>query len=491
MKRAGTIALLACLSAAPAFAGEAANPLLAEVEQALDQRCLDPAQTGISIIELPGGKPVYTRNAEIPLLPASVIKLLTTAAALHHLGPEFHFHTEVLHSGQRQGETIAGDLILRGGGDPLLTPEKLWQIASNLRGQGIRQVTGNLVADASFFDAYDRAPGWDEVRSQRAYDAKIGALSVNFNIVAAHVRPAEQIGDPPSVWLAPAPQHLRIDNQAKTIAKGKNTLQVTRGDSVIKVSGNLPQASEDRVVYLNIEDPARFAAETFRAALAEAGITVAGETLEAAGPPGASLLYRHYSPPLSTVLKELNTFSNNFIAEQVVKTLGAEKVGGPGSHADGLRLIADFLVAHGVNTRGLVLADGSGLSRQNRFTAQAMTDFLAAMLPRFDIGPDFMSAMRVFGAEGSFSRRLKDSPARGKIRAKTGTLSGVSNLAGYVSSADGRLFAYALFLNNNRCGGRGADEVENRILDALYQFGDGQPKPTTLANRGAALWSPQ
>jgi len=182
-------------------------------------------------------------------------------------------------------------------------------------------------------------------------------------------------------------------------------------------------------------------------------------------------LYRHTSPPLSMILKELNTYSNNFIAEQILKTIAAETIEMPGSHAEGLRLVNEFLQQSNVNTQGIVLKDGSGLSRENYFTVQAMTTLLTAMSKRFDIGPDFTTSLRVLGANGVESHRLESSPASGKVRAKTGTLDGLSTLVGYISSASGQTFAFALFLNNNNCGYAGADAVENRIIEAIYSQG--------------------
>jgi D-alanyl-D-alanine carboxypeptidase/D-alanyl-D-alanine-endopeptidase (penicillin-binding protein 4) len=205
--------------------------------------------------------------------------------------------------------------------------------------------------------------------------------------------------------------------------------------------------------------------------LQKAGISVAGGIEIAPAPPNATRLYRHTSPPLSMILKELNTYSNNFIAEQILKTIAAQETNIPGSHAEGLRLVNEFLQRSNVNMQGIVLKDASGLSRENYFTVQAMTTLLTAMQKRFDIGADFMSSLRVLGANGVESHRLKDSPAQGKIRAKTGTLDGLSALVGYVSNASGQQFAFALFLNNNNCGHSGADVVENRIVNAIYTHG--------------------
>lgn len=459
---------------------QSSNPSLsAAIDEALTARCLDSDQTAVSVVALPSGQVLYTHNADTPLLPASALKLVTTAAALHYLGPEYRFSTDVLYSGQRSGDKLQGDVILRGGGDPKLTPADLWHIATRVKNSGISEINGRLIADARFFDEVDHAPGWaDEEGSQRAYNAKVGALSLNYNIVTVHVRPGLNVGDPLLVALEPSPAYITVTNNGKTIGKGKSFLSASRSDQTtdgtmnVLVNGKLHVDAGDREIYRNVDNPTRYTIEAFRTILQQVGVKVPDTTEIGATPAGATLIYRHESVPLSLILKELNLYSNNFIAEQVLKTIAAKMTGLPGSHAGGSQLVGNFLNAIGIDTRGLNITDGSGLSKENRITTQMLTSLLAIMHKRFDIGPDFAAVLRIMGAEGAHSRRLSNSPAMGRIRAKTGTLSGVSTLAGYVATADDRVFAFAFFLNNNRCGHSGADAVEDRIVNAIYQLGN-------------------
>jgi serine-type D-Ala-D-Ala carboxypeptidase/endopeptidase (penicillin-binding protein 4) len=452
-----------------------ANELLTQnVQKILQTNCLDRNQTAVSIISIPDGKSVFHYNAETPLLPASTMKIVTTAAALHHLGPEFRFHTQILHTGQRLGNMIQGDLVLRGGGDPKLTYENLWRIVVQLKDSGINSISGNLIYDTSFFDELDRAPAWDEIRSQRAYDAKLCALSLNFNTINIHVAPTSP-GQAARVWLEPAPEYIHIINETRTTSGRNNSISARRsedesGRTYIRVLGRLWQNSDTRTIRLNVLDPPRYAASSFRALLQQAGIELLGETIYTNTSIRAKLLYTHSSEPLSLILKELNTYSNNFVAEQIIKTMAAKKYGSPGSHNHGLQLVADFLRDSGIHTRGLILADGSGLSRRNSFTTRAMTDLLAVVYPRFDIGPDFLASLRVMGADGAHSSRLASSEARGQVRAKTGTLNKVSTLAGYVPSQTGELYAYAFFLNNNSCGPNTAKKIEDNLVNAIYNY---------------------
>jgi D-alanyl-D-alanine carboxypeptidase/D-alanyl-D-alanine-endopeptidase (penicillin-binding protein 4) len=467
--------------------------LIQTIDKALKARCLDDKQTSVSVVALPGGRVVYAHNTLKPLLPASVMKIVTTAAALHYLNPEYRFKTEFLYDGQRKNNAIQGNLIIRGGGDPRLSTEHLWYVASQIKNSGINEVTGDLIVDAHFFDEFVRTPVELETEhTQRPYDAKLGALSLNFNSLAVHVLPGNNEGDALNVWLDPAPAYIYVRNTGKTSKwtkkRRRNIISVyrTKSDSgkvEIRVNGKLPISVRERILRLNIDNPMRYTAETFRALLLEAGVQIHGETKIVFTNVDANKLYEHVSQNLSLILKELNTFSNNFTAEQIVKTIAAERFGTPGSHAEGLRLIKDFLQISNVNTENIVLIDGSGLSRTNRFTTQAMTDLLSAMFSRFDIGPDFIAALRVMGIGNILSQRLANSPARGKIRAKTGTLNGVSTLAGYVESSSGKMFGYALFLNNNRCGYKHADKIEDRIITAIHKFGRNNFKYSNTAQK--------
>ena len=157
--------------------------LTQEVDKALKANCLDRSKTSVSIVALPSGKNVYASNTGKGLLQASVMKLVTTAAALHYLSPEYRFKTEFLYQGQRQNGKIQGNLVIRGGGDPRLSSQDIWQIAKQIKASGINEITGNLIVDVHFFDAYDRAPQWETERTQWAYDARLSALALNFNTI--------------------------------------------------------------------------------------------------------------------------------------------------------------------------------------------------------------------------------------------------------------------------------------------------------------------
>lgn len=477
--------LAACSVAASVNAS--VNALEMDINRALNAKCLDAEQTAIRIVSVADGKVIYSRNADTPLLPASIQKVLTTAAALHYLGPEYRFQTQLRYTGERHENVIDGHLVLRGGGDPTLKSEDLWRMANSLKRSGITQISGGIIADVHIFDSYDRAPSWKVKRSHRAYDAKIGALSLNLNTITVHALPGLKAGDPLRAWIEPAPHYMQLSNQGITMAntrknRGRRSFWAKRQDFItasqahvgtlpVEIHGRLPVGSSEQVGFLNVDNPTRYTTETLRYFLNKVGIEVRGATQVSQQLASSYYLYQHQSEPLSLILKELNTYSNNLTAEHVLKTIAAKayKTEKPASHADALKLVYAFLRQANISTRGLRITDGSGLSRQNRFTARAMTRLLRYMYPRFDIGPDFLSSLRVMGARGAHSRRLKNSPAKGQVRAKTGSLRGVSTLAGYLPDQNGKLYAFAFLLNNNRCGYSGADRIEDKIIQAVFE----------------------
>lgn len=468
---------LVFLTSTSAHSLQASKRLSGAINKAVSKQCVDPRKTGISVVELPSGKQVYERNGSLPLMPASVEKLITTAAALHYLGPDYRFETEILHTGFRKGGNINGDLVIRGKGDPDLTPEKIWLIAERIKRMGVDEVTGALVVDGSFFDLRVTAPSWSNSHSQRAYDARLGALSVSFNTVAVHIHPGGKNGAPVIAGLFPGSPYLELVNKAKTASKGRRGVHARRsiknGKIVITVTGTMRPGSKGKTIYLNVHDPLKYAAATFKEFFRRSGVVIKGgvETAPKAGA-ATSLIYTHKSDPLAVIVRKLNKFSNNFVAEQIAKTIAAEKMGEPGSHEKALKLFTRFMVDSGIDMSGLVLADASGLSRRNRISAEAVTSLLTVMNQRFDIGPDFLAALGIMGVDGSVKKRMNFSPAQSKARAKTGSLSGVSALAGYVAAQRGGLFAFAILFNNNKCYYKDADKIEDEIVTLIYKYGE-------------------
>ncbi len=446
------------------------------IKNILRDRCLNQSDTAVMVMEAATGKVLFNKNGEKPLTPASVMKLVTTAASLRYLGPDYRFKTKIFYTGQRRGGKIMGDLIIRGGGDPQLTPESLWLIVQDIKRRGITEIRGGLFLDESFFDKLRRAPGLRSFRTQNPYDAMLGALSVNFNTVAVHIYPGLAPGDPLIVGLVPETDYFTVNNNGETKATGKRTVSAMRvngkGKVKVNITGRMRLSDRGKIIYLNIDDPLRYAREAFLAYLKRAGIKINGIGGVKPTPGNAKLLYMYQSVPLSVILRGLNRYSNNFVAEQIAKTMAAEVSSSPGTHKKALSLNLSFLNKAGVDTSGIVLADGSGLSRKNRLTVKAVAQLLSVMSRKYDIGPDFTASLGIMGVDGSVETRLKVSPARSFSRAKTGSLNGISSLAGYVQAKNGKLYAFAIILTGSKCHYKTADAMEDKIVTAVYLLGD-------------------
>lgn len=465
----GFILLLALTAPVEARSTE----LSVKLDNILAASCLDKTRTAIRVVKLINGDLVYAKNSDEPLLPASTMKLVTTATALDRLGPGYTFKTGVYYTGVRKPGRIDGDIYIRGGGDPKLTPETVWRIAKEVRRRGIVRVTGDLVADDTFFDQLHNAPSWEKNRSHRAYDAKIGALSVNFNTIAVHVFPGLMPKDPLIVATDPEIDHALIVNRGKTISAGRRSVSIKRkivaNEDLIVVTGTMRPNDKPKLRYIAVSNPPLFAGVIIKKNLEQNGVVVEGSVRVGKTPTNAKLLFTHESEPLADILRQLNRYSNNFISEQIAKTVAAEASSEAGTHALYFDLVLKFLKKEGVNIDGAHFADASGLSRQNRITTRTLTDLFVAMRGRYDLWNDFAASLGLMGIEGSMKERLDKSSAKKFVRAKTGSLNGTSNIAGVMETKGGQLLTFAIFLNDNQCGYDFADEIEDRIITSLYE----------------------
>ncbi len=450
----------------PPPAGETASPapagLAARLASLAASPVFHPAETGIAIVSLPDRRMVFERNATRPLKPASTQKILTSAAALALLRPEFLHETRLWADGAIDAEgTLAGNLYLEGRGAPDLVGEMWWLMARRLADLGLRRVEGNLVADDSWFDAARRPAGWPAPTADSWYNAPIGALSCNFNVVTVRLEPSPLLGGRPDLTLEPSASYFQVLNRAKT-ATGGTDLRVDRsyaeGRNLLVVEGVIRRGGGEVVVHRAVEEPALYALSTFREIARAAGITIGGPDVTGIVPAGARLLYRHDSRPLGALVRDMNKNSNNFMAEMLVKTLGAQFVEVPGTTASGLSMVRTWLLGLGLDLTGVILADGSGLSDDNRVPAGLLASVLAHAAGDFEIGPELEGSLPIGGADGTLADRFAADEARRRVRAKTGRVAGALSLAGYAVNRDGHTFAFAVVANQPR-----------GTLDAVHQ----------------------
>jgi D-alanyl-D-alanine carboxypeptidase/D-alanyl-D-alanine-endopeptidase (penicillin-binding protein 4) len=426
-------------------------------------------------------------HGDLPLVPASLAKLPTTAFALEELGTDFTLTTRVLAAGEQRGDTLRGDLVIVGGGDPFLVSERLWLLARDVRATGVTAVTGRLIVDGSWLtpDIVDPVRAREREISDRPYAAKLSAMAVNFNAGAIRIQPGYRAGDPVTVGADPLPcTYLRIDNRLVTgTSESAEQLAIKlepdgNGGEIARVEGTLPAGAPARVEYRSVTDPLAFSASMVRAFLTREGVVIAGPTVFEVPPSGSRLLVEFPSLPLRELVAKANRYSNNFMADQVALALSirvnpaaADSTARPetaspeawntlpdtitpdlSSNAASLtgagRWITARLRATCAAPAGLRQFDGSGLHPGNRLNAETLALLLARTWTNLRIGPDFAASLAVPGQDGTLYRRFKDGPLP-VMRGKTGTMSEpmASGIAGYLETNQGAIVAFAILMN--------------------------------------------
>ena len=440
------------------------------LDQAIDEIVartpLHAARAGIVVASLDSGEVLYARDPDTLLNPASNVKLFTSAAVLARLGPEYRFDTEIYADGAPSGGAVK-TLYVKGKGDPTFVTERLWALAGDIAHRGVKVVKGDLLVDDSFFDGQREGPGYDQERGDRSYLAPVGALSLNYNVVAIHVAPGARAGDRGRVELEPASDYLEIDNRTKTVRPNgrrrvtPSSVRLPNGHQRIVVDARLPAGSRDQVFYRKIDDPPLYFGSTLKRLLELRGVRVTGQVRRATVPASARLLLVAQSDSLAEVVRKLDKTSNNFVAEQLLKTLGAEKKGLPGTWPKGVEAVEDFLAEAGIPRGSYVMKNGSGLNDSNRFSARQTVTLLREVWRRFPIMADFLAALPVAGKDGTTRWRMEST--EGRLRAKTGTLENVTSLSGFVETAARERLVFSILVND--FPGRAHNTI--RAIDAV------------------------
>ena len=465
--RKSSISLIAVILLSSALTGElqAADTLEAiqqKVAQYLKRPDVRAANWGIQILDPEDDKVLVEVNPDKAFLPASVLKVVTTAAAVEKLGPDFRYHTGVYTNGTIDKDGILdGDLILVGRGDPnlmdaygdLQQPPALQNLAEKLEALGVREIKGDIIGDDSYFDPNSTGKGWTAAELNTRYGAPVTALSINNNVIHVKVRPTKY-QQKVAVELEPHTSYFRIKNQGVTGGrKSKRTLTVRlqRASNTLVISGSLPSTrtiTQPVVLY----KPAETTAAIFKDEIEQLNIKVHGKVrtihygdesneVKAAW----TLLTEHNSLPLVRTLEIINKRSQNLHAEMLLRTLGAESHGS-GTNEAGLEAVKSFLVETGIDSEKVKLDDGCGLSRENFLTPRFQTSLLKYLFnrPYFNL---FFNTLAVSGTDGTLKNRLSAVDVKGSVHAKTGTLNGVTTLSGYITTQSGKNLAFSIFAN--------------------------------------------
>lgn len=430
--------------------------------------------TAVKIIAAEDGSTLYSRNSGIQMTPASTMKLITSATALAKLGPHYKFRTSICieDSLVRLG-VIRGNLYLRGGGDPYLTADDIARMVKYLRTTGIESISGDIIADESFLDdLYDRKDWSEEYTSIKL--PLMSGLSIEENSIAVLVSAPSKIGQRIQVSTTPYFSSLRIENSAvsaHTRDRVRPSMRIEWDDGypILYVTGKMRAGSGWRTYTVPVRRPAWYAGAILKAALEGEGIRVDGTVRCGKTPKHAKELLANETP-ITDIITIMNKRSDNFAAEMMLKVLGAEIRGTPGSAAAGLHVIRQFLAEIGIPQSEYEIHDGSGISHSDQITSDLLVAVLRTMYQRKEIFDHFYNSLATAGVDGTLHRRMIGTDAEKNLHGKTGTLSGVTSLAGYVTSADGEILAFSMISNDIGRARRRAKSIQDRIGIILANY---------------------
>ncbi|WP_199880505.1 D-alanyl-D-alanine carboxypeptidase/D-alanyl-D-alanine endopeptidase [Bacillus massiliglaciei] len=421
---------------------------------------LQGSLAGVSIREAETGKILYTHNGDLRLRPASNLKLLTAASALEVLGETFRFKTEIYLDGLQAGPFLKGNVYIKGKGDPTLRKQDLDRLAGVLRIRGIQFISGDIIGDSSWYDGQLHSADLQEADKLEAYGAPISALTLSpdgqydAGTVRVDIRPGDKPGTAARVELIPRNDYMRVVNQAKTVdTDGKEAIEIKRErlENTIHVTGTIP-LSQNRVKQrVPVLDPSHYTVSMFVKSLKTQGIHLAGNVSAGITPNDAKKAAEHESIPLSDLLVPFMKLSNNGHGEVLVKEMGKVKHG-EGSWEEGLEVMNDTLKTFSLHRDSMNIRDGSGMSHMNLVTANQMSELLFQVQDKTWFS-SYEESLPIAGEKGKFvggtlRNRMKGTEAEGNARAKTGTLTGVSTLSGYVTGKNGKTYIFSILLNN-------------------------------------------
>lgn len=454
--------LLLCCSVAAA----AQTTLPAPVARALQRAGIPGDSVALMVQDVDGPRPLVAFNGMQPMNPASVMKLVTAFAALELLGPTYTWRTEVYLGGPLEDGVLHGDLILKGYGDPTLTFERFWLLLRDLRARGLREIRGDLVLDRSHFDPGPHDPASFDNEPLRPYNVGADALLLSFKTVRFAFLPDAATG---KVTVVPQPPlaQLQLDAEVRAVdgacgdwRRGIDRLVAEEADRVtVRFTGTMPLACGDRYWALSLMPGPAFNWGMFHAMWREAGGTLAGGVREGLAPADAAPFATLQSVTAAEAVRDMNKYSSNIIARQLFLTLSAELWEKPGRYEDSAHLLQRWLVERGLSIPELTLDNGSGLSRTARASASSLLNLLLVAW-RSPVMPEFVASMPIVAGDGTMQKRLSDASVAGNAHVKTGSLTDVRSLAGYVYTDDGRRLAFVFIVNHPNAGASQAAQDE-------------------------------
>lgn len=456
-----------CLSAGMAMARD----LPPVVTSALTRAGIPRGAVGIYVQDVAGRKVLAVSNPAVPFSPASTMKLVTTNAALDLLGPIFTWKTQAYANGVLSGDVLQGDLIIKGSGDPKLVTENFWMFLRQIRAKGIREIRGNLVLDRSAFEEAPYDPAKFDDEAIKPYNAGPDALLLNYQALRFRFMPNEMSGtvtvmlDPPAGYTVTPPTL-----SGEECEDWQSRLGAVLEPGGVSFKGMYPASCGDRIWDMHPYQltHTQYFAAVFRQMWSDLGGSLKGEVSPGVTPDSARLVAEWESATLPEVIRDINKYSNNVMARQLLLTLAANVLKRPATPERGALVIRGWLEEKGIAAPELVVENGSGLSRNERISVQTMGRMLIAAY-RSPVMPEFISSMPLVGYDGTMRSRLKDRSVAGNAHIKSGRLEGVRAVAGYVLAASGKRYAVVCIINH-RNAARGL-EAQDALLQWVYEHG--------------------
>ena len=464
-----TVLLFPTLTAVPALA----QGLPPVVTGALRVAHIPLQGVGVLVVDTEGSKRVLaSSNVAQAFNPASVMKLVTTDAALEILGPTYTWKTQAYVDGTLAGGVLDGDLIIKGGGDPKLVLENFWLFLRQLRARGIKDIRGNLVLDRSYFAQSSYDPAQFDGDPQKPYNAGADALLLNYRTQAFRFEPDAASGtvavtmDPPMAGVRITPPRL----SQEPCGDWQGKLMMNNDVGAVSFGGSYAADCGPRVWYVHPYrmNNQQFVGASFTQMWADLGGSFSGRVVAGQVTPSARLMVEVASPALPEVIRDINKYSNNVMARQVFLTLGAEMSGQPGDTVNAAQAVRGWLTEKGIEASAFSIENGSGLSRSDRVTPGLLAGVLLQAY-RSPLMPEFVSSLPLVGYDGTMRRRLKSQGVAGQAHIKTGTLNDVRSIAGYVQAASGKTYV-VVFLINHAAAPNG-QKAQDALLQWVYENG--------------------
>ena len=460
------------------------DELTQKIETIFNDSLFSHAHWGVLIESLGSGRVIYERSSEHMFMPASNEKIPTAAAALTKLGPDFRFETIIGYSGQIIDSTLDGNLIIIGDGDPTLSdriyekPTAVFeQWADSLLSMGIKSITGDIIGDDNKFDDEHLGYGWPLDGLDYWYSAEIGALQLNENYVDLEIVPPANTYDTLKIIPDVISNYYRLINEVEVVDTGSNNLQITRayGNNEILLKGIIVRNTEPFERSPTITNPTKFYVTVLKEVIENKGINVLGSPLDCDEIPNypdsikiTDSLIVHHSIQLHEILKVLMKKSQNLYAETMVRILGFNETG-LGSFNEGKKVVEYVLEEFGIEPGTYAYMDGSGLSRYNFISPKQIISILKGMKEssKWEVWYDLFP---IAGLDGTLKWRMKDTKAENNVRAKTGTISNVRGLSGYLKTAEGEDIVFSFLVNGHLRTSRETELITDKVLELISEY---------------------